>query len=102
MMGFSSCVGLVLGENGAYCQPTAAAAAAYASYFLFGSGRCTRPFLWVQVLKPELAFFFETALWGHNYTTSKACWFVGFASFCDFGVVNIKAHLRLAVTAQLH
>lgn len=84
MVGSSRCVGLVLGENGASCQPTAAAAA-YTSYFLLGSGRRTPPFLWVQVLKPELAFFFKL-LYGVTITLlARLAGLLGLASICDFG-----------------
>lgn len=52
--------------------------------------------LWVQVLKPDLALFRWSGLWVHCVVERLAC-FLGLASFCDFGSVKLKAHLRLAV-----
>lgn len=59
------------------------------------------PSLWVQVLEPDLAPSLNWFM--GSLHCSKACCLLGLASFCDFGgeKKKIKAHLRLAVTAQL-
>lgn len=54
----------------------------------------------VQVLKPDSLLLFD-GFWFMHCVVARLASFLRLASFCDFGSDKLKAHLRLAVTAQI-